>query len=180
MPADPRNNLAEREAMFAQIYQQYHTAVFNYVYFRVGDKHLVEDLTADVFVRLVEKYDLSSRGGRPILPWLYTIARNLVIDHQRRKKRVQWSSLESVHLATPATATGQAVQERLTSECLSRALGYLNEEQRRVILLKFIERRKNAEIAQVLGKSEGAVKALQHRALRALRMALNKEQCYEG
>lgn len=180
MPRKSRSISHNEKEVFVQIYQQHHTAVFNYIYFRVGNADLAEEFASDVFVRLVEKYDLNSRRGRPILPWLYTIARNLVIDHHRRKERVQWSPLDEITLPDDPNTPAQTVQKQLESECLSKAFQHLTEEQRQVILLKFIERRKNSETGEILGKTEGAVKALQHRALQALRVALQKEPCYEA
>jgi RNA polymerase sigma-70 factor (ECF subfamily) len=73
----------------------------------------------------------------------------------------------------------RAVDRRLAAECLSAALGHLTEDQRQVILLKFMEDMTNVQVAEILGKTEGAVKSLQHRALAALRRAIRQERCYE-
>ena len=74
----------EKREMFIQVYEKYRHSIFNYIFYRVGDTDLADDLTSDVFVRLVDKYDEEARESRPIAPWLYAIARNLVIDHHRR------------------------------------------------------------------------------------------------
>ena len=168
---------AKRE-MFIEIYQKYRPSIFNYIFYRVGDPELADDLTSDVFVRMVDKYMLHTQNGRPIAPWLYAIARNLVIDHHRRVGRIGWLSLSD---QTPAGDTSNPVRQvemQTMEECLMEALEYLTEEQRQVILLKFIGRRTNQEIGNELGKPEGAIKSLQHRALTGLRRALEKEPCY--
>jgi RNA polymerase sigma-70 factor (ECF subfamily) len=167
---------AKRE-MFIEIYQKYRPSIFNYIFYRTGDPELADDLTSDVFVRLVDKYKPQNQNGRPIAPWLYSVARNLIIDHQRRAKRIGWQSLSEHAPASEASNPIRQVEQRTMEECLMKAMEYLTEEQRQVILLKFIERRSNLEIGEELGKPEGAIKSLQYRALAGLRRALEKESC---
>jgi RNA polymerase sigma-70 factor (ECF subfamily) len=166
--------------MFIQVYKKYRPSIFNYIFYRVGDSDLADDLTSDVFVRLVDKYDEEARQGRPIAPWLYTIARNLIIDHQRRNRRIGWQPLNEQTAADETSNPLKQTETRLTQECLIAALDKLTEDQRHVILLKFIEKRTNKEIGDLLGKPEGAIKSLQHRALAGLRRVLEKEPCYEA
>jgi RNA polymerase sigma-70 factor (ECF subfamily) len=170
----------EKRHMFIQVYEKYRPAIFNYIFYRVGDTQLADDLTSDVFVKLVDKYDEQSRQGRPLGPWLYAIARNLVIDHQRRAGRIGWRPLDEQTPADEASNPSQQIETRLTRDCLIRAMDHLTEDQRQVVLLKFIEKRTNREIGDLLEKPEGAIKALQHRALAGLRRALEKEPCYEA
>ena len=174
------NPIQEKREMFIQVYEKYRSSIFNYIFYRVGDSELADDLTSDVFVRLVDKYDEQSRDGRPIAPWLYAIARNLVIDYQRRAGRIGWQPLDEQTPADEANNPSQQTETRLTQECLMGAMDHLTEDQRQVILLKFIEKRTNREIGDLLEKPEGAIKSLQHRALAGLRRALEKEACYEA
>jgi len=165
---------------FAELYERYQPTIYTYIFYRVGDAEVAEDLTADVFVRLVEKIHTFQVQDRPLLSWLYAIARNLIIDRHRRLERAPSLPLEERLIAEDAESQPAQVAERtLTRECLAKAMRHLTEDQRQVILLKFVEDRSNAEVAAILAKTEGAVKALQHRALAALRRALNKEKCYE-
>ena len=169
-----------KEEMFSQIYSEYRPSIFNYIYYRIGDTDMADDLTSEVFVKMVDKYDESFNKEGQIASWLYTIARNLIIDYKRRNNIVNWQPL-SDHLAdgernNPVKQT----DARLTQDCLIVALDYLTDEQRQVILLKFIERRSNREIGKFLGKPEGAIKSLQYRALSALQRALEKEPCYDN
>jgi RNA polymerase sigma-70 factor (ECF subfamily) len=170
----------EKREMFIQVYEKYRPSIFNYIFYRVGDTDLADDLTSDVFVRLVDKYDEEAREGRPITPWLYAIARNLIVDHQRRAGRIGWQPLNEQAAADESSNPLKQTESRLTQECLMGAMDDLTEDQKQVILLKFIEKRTNREIGDLLGKPEGAIKSLQHRALAGLRRALEKEPCYEA
>jgi RNA polymerase sigma-70 factor (ECF subfamily) len=160
------------ESAVVEIYNQCQAPVYRYVYYRVGSTALAEELTADVFVRMVDKIGSFRDVGRPILAWLYAIARNRVIDYQRAQSREEWLSLDET---LPASEDGQphrvAESAELRSTLLA-ALEHLTETQRQVILLKFMEARSNAEVAEILGKEEGAIKSLQHRALASLRRTL--------
>lgn len=158
---------------FAEIYTRYQPAVYDYVFYRVGNRVLAEDLTADVFVRVVEKIHTFVFRGRPLLAWLYTIARNIVADHYRRRGSKTLMSLEET-LPAESHCAAEATEHCLTQVMLAQAMDQLTEEQRQVILLRLIEGLTNTEASQVLGKSKGVVKSLQHRALSALRRILEK------
>jgi len=163
-------------AAFAEIYDRHQPAVYRYIYYRVSDAATAEDLTSDVFVRLVEKIDRFTYRGRPLLAWLYTIARNLVTDHHRRGGQATILPLDE-QLATESGNLERAAERGLAQRRLAAALPHLTEDQRQVIILKFIEGLDNAEVAQMMGKPVGAVKSLQHRALAALRRTLDKNEC---
>lgn len=160
-------------AAFAEIYDRHRPAIYRYIFFQVSDAAASEDLTGDVFVRLVEKVDNFVYRGRPLLAWLYTIARNLVTDYHRRAGRSPSLPLDEQLVAR--TASPEETAERsLTQEGLFAAIACLTEGQRQVVLLKFIEGLDNETAAQTLGKSVGAVKSLQHRALAELRQILEQ------
>ncbi len=164
----------------AELYDRHYDAVYRYCYYRLGNELAAQDVTGEVFVRMVEKLDTFRPQGRPLLAWLYTIARNLVTDRYRQQSQANQVALdEALPLADEGDGPGREVDRRLEAECLAAALAHLTEEQRHVVLLKFMENLSNAEVASVLGKTEGAIKSLQHRALAALRRAIDKEGCYE-
>lgn len=169
---------AGEEAAFVALYRQNQPSVYTYIYYRVGEQMTAEDLTAEVFVRLVSKIHSFKPGRRPILAWLYTIAGNLVADHYRKKGRVSLEPLSET-VRSNGHSPAQTVQKAQDHDRLVAAMEQLTEEQRQVVLLKFVERRSNAETAAMVGKTEGAVKALQHRALTALRRILEKDDLYE-
>ncbi len=174
---------AGEKSAFVALYQQNYPSVYTYIYYRVGEQMTAEDLTAEVFVRLVDKIHTFKPGKKPILAWLYTIAGNLVTDHHRRNGRATWLPLSALPSKTEAHSNGhspaQTIQKKQAHHRLFAAMGQLTEDQRQVVLLKFVERRSNLETAAILGKTEGAVKALQHRALATLRRTLEKDEQYE-
>jgi RNA polymerase sigma-70 factor (ECF subfamily) len=162
------------------IYQRCQPSIYTYIFYRIGDQALSEDLTAEVFVRMIDKLPAFVQDKRPILAWLYTIARNLVIDHYRRAgKQVPLLIEESLMVDDELNRPPALVEQRLNRQNLIKALRHLTEEQRQVIVLKFVEDRSNAEVAVLLDKTEGAVKSLQHRALAALQRVLEQELSYE-
>ena len=158
-------------AAFAELYERHHAAVFRYIYYRVADQAVAEELASEVFVRMVAGIGSFADLGRPILAWLYTIARNLVIDHQRRARLVTMQPLDE-RIAATSQDPEAAAERGLSQQRLSAALMQLTEDQRQVILLKFVEEMDNVEAARILDKPIGAVKSLQHRALDALRRIL--------
>jgi RNA polymerase sigma-70 factor (ECF subfamily) len=162
------------QAAFAEIYEQHQPAVFRYVYYRVADVSVAEDLTSAVFTRLVEKIDGYRYRGRPLLAWIYTIARNVVVDYHRRAERSRVVPLDT-QLADDSLDVERAVERRLAESRLAAAMAELTEEQRQVILLRFIEGMSCEEAGRLLDKSTGAVKALQHRALAALARILGAD-----
>ncbi len=167
-----RRAQAGDESALAAIYQACQGPVYRYIYYRVGDAALAEELTADVFVRMVDRIHAYREQGRPILAWLYTIARNLVADHLRRAGRAAAVPLDEALPAGEDLQPARVAERNETQAGLRAALNRLTETQRQVILLKFMEARSNAEVAAILGKDEGAVKSLQHRALASLRRYL--------
>jgi RNA polymerase sigma-70 factor (ECF subfamily) len=161
-------------AAFAEIYDRHQSAIYRYIFYQVRDIATAEDLTSEVFVRLVEKIDRFTYRGRPLLAWLYTIARNLIMDHHRRAGKSQLLSLDE-QLVADTIAPEEAAERRLTQDRLAAAIAHLTEDQRQVILLKFVEGLGNETTAQTLGKTVGSVKSLQHRGLAALRRILEKD-----
>ncbi len=164
-----------RQEAFEEIYQRHFEDIYTYLYYRVGDGALAEDLSAEVFVRSVDKIHTYDHTGRPLLAWLYTIARNLVIDHYRKTGQVTWLPLDDRMEASREEHPAEQAEEHLDQMRLAGALENLTEVQRQVILLKFVHGYSNVEVAQRLGKEEGAIKSLQHRALETLKRALNEE-----
>jgi RNA polymerase sigma-70 factor (ECF subfamily) len=160
------------ESALVEIYNQCQAPIYRYVYCRVESAALAEELTAEVFLRMVDRIGSFKDVGRPILAWLYAIAHNLVVDHHRSQRRAAWHPLDE---SMPAGEDGQPhriAEAREAQSSLLAALERLSEPQRQVIFLKFMEARSNAEVAAMLGKDEGSVKSLQHRALAALRRVL--------
>ena len=159
-------------AQIGVLYEHYHLDVFRYLYYLLGDRHTAEDLTSDVFLRMIRSLPHYRLQGSPFRAWLYQIARHLAVDHFRRVKGRQPAQ---VHEGLPADGPDPAVmaQRGLDSERLQRALARLGDEQREVIVLRFVVGLPISETAAALEKSEDAVKGLQRRALYALRELLS-------
>jgi RNA polymerase sigma-70 factor (ECF subfamily) len=174
-----RARQGDSEAVGA-IYAHYQADVFTYIYYRVSDQECAEDLTAEVFVRMITKLPDYIEQGHPILAWLYTIARNLVIDHYRTSKERQSMPLEESLIAGENGHPVKETEDHLAQECLAKAMLQLSEEQRQVILLKIVEDREIVEVSKILDRNERAIRSLQHRALAALHRAMKKENCYES
>lgn len=155
-----------------EIYETYQPAVFSYIYYRLGNVAASEDLTAEVFVRLVTNVRTYEDRGKPILAWLYTIARNLVVNFLRHEKCLEILPLDENTNTVEDDAPHTGDDGRLAQHEIKAALDKLTEPQRQVVWLKFIEGYSNAEIASIVGRDENAVKSLQHRALAAMRRTI--------
>jgi RNA polymerase sigma-70 factor (ECF subfamily) len=159
---------------FGEIYERYYNGVYKYIYYRVGDQHLAEDLTMEVFVKTMEAIDGFTFRGVPFSAWLYRIASNLVVDHFRRQPAAPALELEERLVSEPGSVR-QQMDAEFTHQALRRAVADLTEDQQQVIILKFVDGLSNQEVAHVLGKSEGAIKSLQHRALASLGRVLGED-----
>ncbi len=150
---------------FAALYERYVDRLYRYIYYRVGNRTEAEDLTEQVFLKAWEAIRRYEERGVPFGAWLFRLAHNLVIDHYRTTRPTQ--SLEATGGPTPADPD-RLLSLRLELADLQQALARLPEEQQAVIILRFLEGLSHQEVARLLGKSEGAVRVIQHRALAAL------------
>ncbi len=156
----------DAEAM-AEIYQLYAPVIFRYFFFRVNDQATAEDLTGEVFLDLVKALPRYVERGIPFTAWLFRIAHARLVDHHRRAVYRQTEELSEA-LVDHASDPEAEVVDRAGTRRLEEAIMALTDEQRMVIQLRFTERFSLEETAQAMGKTTGAVKALQHRALREL------------
>lgn len=165
------------EGAIRALYETYYPKIYNYSFMQLGDVHTAEDLASDVMLKMIESIHSFKFRGLPFGAWVFRIARNRLIDlHRRRKRRGEVDLSETL---TTALANPQALAERaLERGQLQVALKHLTDEQRQVIVLKFIEGYDNRSIGKIMGRSEGAIKSLQHRALGALRRILHHEDTY--
>jgi RNA polymerase sigma-70 factor (ECF subfamily) len=162
---------------FAQIYNRYLDTVFKFIYFRVGNRQLAEDLTSDTFYRALKRIGSFTWQGRDLGAWLVTIARNLVVDHFKSgRARLEVPTGDVLDADSEDRglegSPEAAVIEHITNVKLLTAVRQLNPEQQECIVLRFLQGFSVAETAQAMGKNEGAIKALQYRAVRALHRLL--------
>ena len=158
---------------FGLIYDRYFDTVFRFVYFRVGNRPLAEDLTSDTFLRALKRIGSFTWQGRDLGAWLVTIARNLVADHFKSGRyRLEVTTGDVIDADReergPEGSPESAVVDHITNVALLKAVKQLNPEQQECIVLRFLHGFSVAETAQAMGKNEGAIKALQYRAVRAL------------
>lgn len=161
---------------FERLYELHYLPVYTYIFYRVGQRPLAEDLTSDVFERMVTKIDTwrPSEDGKPFIAWLYTIAGNLVRNHIKRDKHFEWLPLDERDSDDGESVMAQ-IGNKMQKEQLAKALLELTEDQRQIIILRFIKGQPIAVVAETAGKTETGIKALQRRAINALRRALETE-----
>lgn len=155
----------------AAVYDCTYEPLYGYIYRQVSDMETARDLTADVFTRFLQAVEQGNGPDDHVKAWLYRTAHNIVVDHYRRQQHRRHLPLEEELLQGDADPAGSA-SVNLESERARTALQALTDEQQEVIILKYLEGLSNAEVAEVVEKSIGAIKALQHRGLAALRREL--------
>ena len=160
---------------FGELYERYRDPIYRFCLARTGTAHDAEDLTADVFVKALQSIDRYQDRGLPFAAFLYRIARNAAIDRARTVK--QPLSVDGL-LAEPAAKQNVEAEATLAVEksILTAALTRLKSEHRDVVVLRFIEGYSALEVAALLGKTEGAIRTLQHRALDRLRREFDGAQ----
>lgn len=153
---------------FGELYDHYVASIFRFVYYRVGSRPLAEDLTADTFLRALRAIDRFTWQGRDFGAWLTTIARNLIADHFKSSRTRLETLIDSIPDGPTPDGTDATVIGKLTNQALYEAIGRLSPEQRDCVLMRFTQGMSIAQTAKALGRSEGAIKQLQLRAVRAL------------
>ena len=161
---------------FDGLYLLFADRIFRYLLARLGQAEVAEEIVSQVFLHLMEKidrYQIAPKDNAIIFPaWLYRLTHNKMVDVLRRTKRREHVGIEQAEEIAEPRSLLDTVEEQLDFEQLLHTLKLLNDQQRQVLLLRFIEGLSIAETAQILQKSEGAIKALQHRSLENLRRYL--------
>jgi RNA polymerase sigma-70 factor (ECF subfamily) len=168
--------VAARDARaFGELYDRFVERVYRYLYFRTGSHPEAEDLTEQVFLKAWEAIGRYRWQGRPFLAWLYRLAHNAHIDHVRSQRPTTSLTNDQRPLDLPSTSASVELRRALDAEVIAGALAQLTVEQQQVIVMKFIEGLDNEQIAQCMDKREGAIRALQMRALMSLRRVLESQ-----
>lgn len=158
---------------FGQLYDIYFGKIYSYVYRKTGDRQAAEDLTSEAFMKALANIKGYRYTGQPFVAWLYRIAANVVTDHYR-SRRVTTSLDEGLQAHSSEISPEEAALRLDDQQAVARAIQTLSPDQQDVILLRFSQGLKLKEIADVIGKTEGAVKALMFRALGSLRGKLSE------
>ena len=160
------------QAAFAQLYEEHFDRIYRYVAIRIGDRIEAEDMTQQVFVNALHSISSFKWKGVPFAAWLFRIAHNQVVDYLRKKTRRTTVPLDESLISSDSNPQLMA-EHNLDVEQLLLATRRLTEAQREVVSLRFAGGLSIAEVAKIMGKSQGAVKALQHSAIVALRRVLS-------
>jgi RNA polymerase sigma-70 factor (ECF subfamily) len=160
------------EMALTQIYEENFDRIYRYIVLKIGDRTEAEDMTQQVFLSVLKSISSYKFKGMPFTSWLYRIAHNQVVDFLRKKSRRTLVPLDESMPSVGDDPESAAVQ-RMEIERLAVAAKKLTPAQQEVVSLRFAAELSVAEVARVMGKSEGAVKALQHSAIVALRRVLS-------
>jgi RNA polymerase sigma-70 factor, ECF subfamily len=165
------------EAALGELYDRYEAKIYSYIFRRTGEQALAEDLTAQVFLKMLEAIQQGKAWHSSFSGWLYRIAHNLVIDHYRNRGRQGHVELDETEVSrAPEHNPVLTAEMNLDAERLRAAVRRLTDEQAEVISLRFLEGYSILEVAEMMDKSEGSIKALQYRAVATLRNLLQHEQ----
>jgi RNA polymerase sigma-70 factor (ECF subfamily) len=167
--------------VFAALYDTYVDRVYNYIYQRTGNHSDAEDLTARTFLKAFLHLERYRFQGTPFSAWLYRIAHNAVANWHRDSHRHQMVSLEvMLEQSHEDDRPEDVAQSREERKALLDAVHRLPTERQELLILKFSEGLTNAEVGQIMHRTEGAIKSLYHRTLLALRRELDKDGTDQG
>src|SRR3954454_9549594 len=168
-----RAQQGERAAL-EELYLIHFDRIYSYLHVSVGNRHDAEDLTTQTFLKMLESIGKFRWQSAPFSAWLFRIAHNLAMDHFRANKR--WQPEEDVPEPDPdeSTSAEHGALQAIGKKSMLELIEDLSAEQQQVLTLKFVFNFANAEAATILGKTEGAIKSLQHRALGSLQKQLNE------
>jgi RNA polymerase sigma-70 factor (ECF subfamily) len=162
--------------VFGQLYERYVDKIYSYIYYRTGNQHDAEDLTARTFYRALRHLHRYVDRGLPFSAWLYRIAHNLVANWHRDRSRRQVISLDEIALVSQRPDPEGRLEIQDDQRLLLRLIRRESVDRQQLLILKFVEQMSNREIAQIMGRSEGAIKSLYHRTLLSLREAWATEK----
>jgi RNA polymerase sigma-70 factor (ECF subfamily) len=163
------------------LYENYYRDIYSYIFYRVNNASTTEDLSAEVFVRMIRHLPGFLDQGKPFISWLYGLAKRVILDYQLNPQElistINIAGEGSNGKAGPANGRSLNQPDQQGLGCFQKALQHLSETHKEIIIHRFVEGRSVRDIADLTNQSEGAVKALQLNALQSLEEALVKEKC---
>jgi RNA polymerase sigma-70 factor, ECF subfamily len=156
----------------SQLYEAYFDKIYRYIALRVRNETEAEDLTQQVFMKMLQSIASYKIKGLPFSSWIYRIAHNQVVDFLRQQNKKSTVDIEGIPLPDTGDAPQHIMEQEVDIEQLKRATQKLTPSQQEVLSLRFANELSIAQCAEIMGKTEGAIKALQHSAVLALRKAL--------
>ena len=166
------NKLETRQDL-EDLFKWLNEPLYRYIYIRCGyNRELAEDITQDVFVKAWEKRETFNPNRSTLKNWIYIIARNHIIDFYRKKKIVGSSFNEEIEESIKQQ--GVSLEDELLLEDILKNLNRLNEKEKEVIVLRYVQDLDIRDVAQIIGKSENTTKVMIHRALKKLKYIMNQ------
>ncbi len=163
------SRMDKQQKKFSQIYNRYINKIYRFIYLKVNSEEKAQDLCSETFLRAWNVFRGDPKKVKNQQAFLYKIARNLIIDHYRDKARTQIISADSVPIIDPQANIEQDNLKKSDMERVKNALAGIKDDYQEIIIWRYVEDLSIPEIAQILGKSEGAVRVTIHRALNAIR-----------
>jgi RNA polymerase sigma-70 factor, ECF subfamily len=163
--------LKAKEAELAGMYEQFYDKIARYAYVHIGSKADAEDIAGDTFLKALKSLDSYREKGLPMSAWLFRIAHNLVVDHLREKSRHRNVDVEGIDLPSGHDLS-ESVEMQLEIEQVKKAMKELSPSERQVVSLRFISGLSSKEVAEVMKKSDGAVRQMQYAAIGKLKQML--------
>jgi RNA polymerase sigma-70 factor (ECF subfamily) len=157
---------------FSEIYQAYFDKIYRYIAMRIRNDMEAEDLTQQVFMKVLHSIASYKSQGVPFSSWVYRIAHNQVVDFMRQHNKKATVDIDGLPLPDTGDDPQHIMEQQFDIEQLKNAMKHLTEAQQEVLALRFTSEMPIVQCAEVMGKSEGAIKALQHSAVQALKKAL--------
>jgi RNA polymerase sigma-70 factor (ECF subfamily) len=169
----------DRDA-FGVLYERYVLKVFRHVYYLTSDTHTAEDLTGQTFLKALEAITRYEDRGVPFHAWLLRIAHNLTVNHKKLRRNNTAPLPETIEAEGIDFSPEDSCEAKVNGEKVWDGVRRLRGDQRQVIVMRFIDGLSYTDIAQILGKSIGAVRVTQYRALNSLRRQLGEEEAIGG
>ncbi|MFC1978985.1 sigma-70 family RNA polymerase sigma factor [Chloroflexota bacterium] len=165
-----------KEAMLTSCFNQYFDKIAHYIYIRLGDKAEAEDLASEVFLKAYKSLDSFKHRGVPMQAWLFKIAHNLLVDHQRKQSKTRTVQVDDKHQIADKHDTMESALVNIEYDRVMQSLDKLTPDQRQVIELRFFGGLTSEEVGGVMNKTSGAVRQMQSHAIKRLRQLLEKRQ----
>jgi RNA polymerase sigma-70 factor (ECF subfamily) len=177
LPLSDESALVQRaqkqdSAAFAQLYEAYFDKIYRYLAVRLRNETEAEDMTQQVFLKVLQSLSSYKSKGVPFLSWIYRIAHNLMVDFMRQQNKKSTVDIEDLQLPYEGSNPQEELEQEVDIAELKKAMQKLTASQQEVLSLRFTGELPIVECAQIMGKSEGAIKALQHSAVQALKKAM--------
>lgn len=165
------------EADFTYIFATYYKRIYNYIYYRINSHHSAEDLTSQIFEKVMRRIDTYDKKKAPFEVWLFVIAKNVVNDYFRELKKNKFFSIDSIkELKSSKKSPEDITVTEETNEQLLKALKSLDMRERNIIALKFGANFKNVEVAEILNLTESNVGVILYRLMKKLKKELEREE----